>query len=65
VAAHALQVALLTPRIAAAQIGFEDDADAGVDYAACKAAADVVAAAHRKAAFDKAAAERAAAFAGR
>ena len=64
-AAHALQVALLTPLIAAAQIGFEDDADAGVDFAACKAAADVVAAAHRKAAFEKAAAERAAALASR
>ena len=47
------------------QIGFEDDADAGVDYAACKAAADVVAAAHRKIAFDKAAAERAVAFSSR
>ena len=36
-----------------------------MDYAACKAAVDVVAAAHRKAAFEKAAAERAAAFTGR
>ena len=39
--------------------------DAGLDYAACKAAVDVVAAAARKAAFEKAAAERAAAFAAR
>ena len=58
-------LAFLTPHIGDMQIGFEDDADAGVDFAACKAAADVVAAAHRKIAFDKAAAERALAFSSR
>ena len=39
--------------------------DVGLDYAAFKAAADIIAAAQRKAAFDKAVADRQAALAGR